>query len=81
MRISCVLVLCCLAMPSVSADETNLTLTVDGVTYSNVTFGTVTATAVSTRHSTGIAQLPLRKLPAEFQKVVSVKFSNLIWGW
>ena len=50
------------------ADETNLTLTVDGVSYSNVTFGTVTPSGVNIRHSTGIARLPLAKLPADLQQ-------------
>lgn len=50
------------------ADETNLTLTVDGVTYSNVTFGTVTPSSVSIRYSEGIAKVPLTKLPPELQK-------------
>lgn len=50
------------------ADETNLTLTVDGVTYSNVTFGSVSPSSVSIRHSTGIARLPLAKLPPELQQ-------------
>lgn len=50
------------------ADETNLTLTVDGVTYSNVTFGTVSPSAVSIYHSTGITRIPLAKLPPELQR-------------
>lgn len=51
----------------VFADETNLNLTVDGVTYSNVTFGTATLTTVTISHSSGIATLPLAKLPPELQ--------------
>jgi hypothetical protein len=50
------------------ADETNLTLNVDGVTYSNVTFGTVTPSSVSIRHKTGAASVPLWKLPPELQQ-------------
>jgi hypothetical protein len=50
------------------ADETNLTLTLDGVTYSNVTFGTTTPSSVSIRHSTGIATVPLDKLPPDLQQ-------------
>ena len=50
------------------ADETNLTLTADGVIYSNVTFGTVTPSSVTIRHSTGVAKVPLAKLPVEVQK-------------
>jgi len=52
----------------IHAAETNLTLTVDGVTYSNVVFGTVTPYAVSVRHSTGAASIPLAKLPADLQQ-------------
>ena len=33
------------------ADETNLAITVDGVTYSNVTFRTVTPSSVSILHN------------------------------
>src|SRR5206468_2491829 len=51
-----------------NADETNLILTVDGVTYSNVTFSASTPLSVSIRHSTGITRVPLAKLPAELQK-------------
>lgn len=50
------------------ADETNLTLTVDGVIYSNVTFGTVTPLSVSIRHKTGAASVPLWKLPPDLQQ-------------
>lgn len=50
------------------ADETNLTFTVDGVTYSNVTFGTVTPSSVSVRHSTGVATVPLEKLSPDLQQ-------------
>lgn len=50
------------------ADETNLTLTVDGVTYSNVTFGTVTPASVSFTHSTGAASIPLERLSPDLQK-------------
>jgi len=50
------------------ANETNLTLTVGGVTYSNVTFGTVTPSSVSIRHSAGISKVRLSQLPEEWQK-------------
>lgn len=50
------------------ADETNFTLTVDGVTYSNVTFRTVTLSTVSIFHKTGIATVPLAKLPPDLQQ-------------
>ena len=52
------------------ADETNLTLTVDGVTYSNVTFGTVTPSKVTIFFRTGVARIPLEKLPPELQKTL-----------
>jgi hypothetical protein len=59
--------LCCLALQSALAAESNLVLTVGSETYSNVTFGTVTPYAVSIRHSAGIASIPLAKLPPELQ--------------
>jgi hypothetical protein len=68
MKLAGVFLLCCLAMQSAFADDTNLTLTVDGITYSNVTFGTVTPASVKLRHSTGIASIPLEKLPADLQQ-------------
>lgn len=54
---------CCLA----AADEP-VVLTVDGLVYSNVTFGTVTPFAVSVRHSSGLMSVPLAKLPPELQQ-------------
>jgi hypothetical protein len=68
MRLAGFLILCCLAVQSAFADDTNLTLTVDGITYSNVTFGSVTPSSVSIRHSTGIAAVPLDKLPPDLQQ-------------
>lgn len=53
---------------SLRADETNTTLTVDGVTYSNVTFRTATPYAVSIRHDHGITSVPLAKLSPELQQ-------------
>ncbi len=53
------------------AEETNTlptTITVDGVTYSNVTWRTVTPTTVSILHKTGVASIPLEKLPPELQQ-------------
>ena len=67
MRLASFLILCCLALQWAVADDTNLTLTVDWVIYSNVTFGTVTATSVAIRHSSGIARLPLSQLPPAIQ--------------
>src|SRR5437867_11955456 len=46
----------------------NLTLTVDGIVYSNVAFGAATPATVSVRHSTGITTIPLEKLSPELQK-------------
>jgi hypothetical protein len=53
------------------AAETNAlptTITVDGLSYSNVTWRTVTPAAVSITHSTGAATIPLEKLPPELQR-------------
>ena len=71
MRLAGFLILCCLAMHSAFAAESNLTLTVDSVTYSNVTFGTVTPSSVTIFYRTGIARIPLEKLPPELQKQFS----------
>lgn len=68
MRLSGILLLCCLAVQLAFATETNLTLMVDGVTYSNVTFGTVTPSSVTIFYRSGVARIPLEKLPAELQK-------------
>lgn len=43
-------------------------LTIDGVTYENVRWGTVTPAAVSILHATGVATIPLWKLPPNLQK-------------
>lgn len=51
-----------------STSETNLVLTIDRETYSNVTFYSVTPATVSIRHSSGLATLPLWKLPPDLQK-------------
>lgn len=48
--------------------EPNSTITVEGVTYSNVVFGSVTPLKVKIRHSSGVAQLPLESLPPELQQ-------------
>jgi hypothetical protein len=62
-----------LAVLSVRSQETNdvpqpTTITVDGVTYEDVRWGTVTPSAVSIFHKTGIASIPLEKLPPELQQ-------------
>jgi hypothetical protein len=48
--------------------DTNLTLTVDGVTYNDVRFGLITPVSVSIIHSTGVVSIPLTKLPPELQR-------------
>jgi hypothetical protein len=49
--------------------QTESTLTVDGVTYTNAVFGTVTPYAVTVKHSTGVvASIPLERLPADLQQ-------------
>src|SRR5437879_2376248 len=53
------------------AGETNTLptkITIDGVTYEDVRWGTVTRSAVSMFHKTGIATIPLEKLPPDLQK-------------
>jgi hypothetical protein len=48
--------------------QTDSTLTVDGVIYTNAVFGTVTPYAVTVKHSTGVASVPLERLPADLQQ-------------
>ena len=62
------MMLCSLLALPVRADQSNLILIVDGVTYSNVTFTTATPTTVSIIHQTGAVIIPLEKLPPELQK-------------
>lgn len=65
-------ILFCIFAVAVSfAEETNTlpaTITVDGVTYENVRWGRVTPTTVSIFHKTGVASIPMEKLPPELQK-------------
>jgi hypothetical protein len=64
-------VLFVLAVSTSFAQETNplpRTITVDGITYSNVTWWTVTPATVSIFHQTGVASIPLEKLPPELQQ-------------
>ncbi len=59
------------AIPASFAGETNTlptTITVDGVTYENVRWGTVIPAAIPILHKTGAATIPLEKLPPELQK-------------
>jgi hypothetical protein len=60
-----VFLLLCLA-GALWANETNLT--VDSVVYSNVVFKTATPATVTIFHSTGVATIPLYKLPPDLQK-------------
>lgn len=60
-----------LAVAASFAEETNTlptTITVDGIIYSNVTWRGVTPATVSILHKTGVASIPLEKLPPELQK-------------
>ncbi len=53
------------------AEDTNTlptTIMVDGITYSNVTWRTVTSASVTIFHETGVASIPLEKLPPELQR-------------
>jgi len=50
------------------AAQTNSTLTVGGVIYTNAVFGAVTPYAVTIKHSTGVAEVPLSELPDDLQK-------------
>ncbi|MGO9245223.1 MAG: hypothetical protein ACLP0A_00495 [Verrucomicrobiia bacterium] len=60
--------ICLFAVTLGFADDTNLTLTVDGITYNNVRFVHPTPATVTIYHSTGVATIPLAKLPPDLQK-------------
>jgi len=49
-------------------DALPATITIDGLIYSNVTWGVVTPTTVSIMHKTGAATIQLEKLPPELQE-------------
>lgn len=68
MRTSILFVLCWLTLQVVRAEDVIPALTVDGVTYSNVTFGTVTMTKATIFYTGGVAAFPLGKLPPDLQK-------------
>ncbi|MCG3148544.1 MAG: hypothetical protein PCFJNLEI_01988 [Verrucomicrobiae bacterium] len=69
MRLGYLWILVGLLMPcSLWAGETNLVLTIDGTTYSNVTWGATTPATVKLFHQSGVANVALSKLPAEWQK-------------
>ncbi len=67
----CLLLLAVTVVVAARAEDTNAlpgTITVDGITYSNVTWRSVTPATVSIFHRTGVASIPLEKLPPELQK-------------
>lgn len=68
MKYPLVVVLFFLAGQVALLGETNLVLTVDGVAYSNVTFGLSSPNQVIMFHSRGITGVRLDKLPAELQR-------------
>jgi len=69
MRLGYLWILVGLLMPcSLWAGETNLVLTIDGATYSNVTWGATTPATVKMFHQHGVATMALSKLPAEWQQ-------------
>lgn len=78
MKTSLLFVLCWLTVRAVSADDVVPSLTVDGVTYSNVTFNTASATAVTIFHSKGVASVPLAQLSPELQKRFGVKSQDSV---
>jgi len=59
--------LCVVAAAVALAEDTNTTITIDGVTYENFRWGTVTPTTVSIFHKTGVATIPLADLPPDLQ--------------
>ncbi|HTS19850.1 MAG TPA: hypothetical protein VMP11_19900 [Verrucomicrobiae bacterium] len=67
-RIVRILCLCLLGVTLGFADDTNLTLTIEGITYHNVRFVHPTPATVTIFHSTGVATIPLAKLPPALQK-------------
>jgi len=65
-----VLVSMFIAAASFAAETNTLptTITVDGVTYSNIMWHNVTPATVSIMHATGAVSIPLDKLPPELQR-------------
>ncbi len=55
-------------LSGVASNVLPASITIDGITYSNVTWRTVTPTTVSIFHQTGVASISLEKLPPELQK-------------
>lgn len=53
---------------AVATNALPATITIDGITYSNVIWRTVTPATVTIFHQTGVASIPLEKLPPELQQ-------------
>jgi len=70
MRFLLALVLAVSWLWSASAEERVLpsTISIDGITYEDVQWDNVTKTTVTLRHKTGVATIPLSKLPTELQQ-------------
>jgi len=49
-------------------DDTNTTITIDGVTYEDFHWGTVTPTTIAIFHKTGVATVPLADLSPDLQE-------------
>jgi len=68
MRIHRVVLLLCVFTAAIAlAQDTNTTITIGGVTYEDIRWGTVTPTTVSLFHKTGVATIPLSSLPPDLQ--------------
>lgn len=52
----------------VRGDDTNSTITIDGETYENYHWGVITPTTITIFHKTGVATIPLQKLPPDLQE-------------
>jgi len=63
--VATVLLFLCLLIGMARAEES---VTINGYTYQNVRWGTVTPTSVTIFHKSGIATIPLDNLPEELQK-------------
>ncbi len=64
--LGCLLLFAFTVVVAVSAEDTNTlptTITVDGIIYSKVTWRTATSASVTIFHQTGVASIPLEKLP------------------
>lgn len=69
MKVARLALLFCIFSAAIAlGEDTNTSITIDGVTYENFRWGTVTPTTVSIFHRTGVGTIPLEKLPLELQK-------------